>query len=326
MAPYHDHNAEQVGTADRADGERAIALVPIRTRSSPSRYKLVRDARAAGAVVPIPGPSAVIAALTLAGLPTERSPSSASCRQREAAADRQGRRLKARCLLRERPELDDALRRAEGGATEAAPSRASQQALRRPGPAPCRTSPRFMPSSAQANRHRLRPTREAAQAARRDRRGAARRHDPLSRARRGRVAERLGVPKRTVYAGRRCSMSGAGGAGRRAPKVSRLVARPTLRILARRWGARPWAKSIDRPARPGHASSRSRRAPTTKIRRARRRYAGAGWSPRPRPSRPLRARATIANRCSVHRPWRLPRQSATSRRDDKRKLKAKYRP
>ena len=36
-------------------------------------YKLVRDARAAGvAIVTIPGPSAVIAALTLAGLPTDR--------------------------------------------------------------------------------------------------------------------------------------------------------------------------------------------------------------------------------------------------------------
>ena len=36
-------------------------------------YKLVRDARAAGiAVTTIPGPSAVVAALTLAGLPTDR--------------------------------------------------------------------------------------------------------------------------------------------------------------------------------------------------------------------------------------------------------------
>jgi len=76
MAPYHDHNAEQVrpGLIARMASE-AIALVSDAGTPliSDPGYKLVRDARAAGVpVVTIPGPSAVIAALTLAGLPTDR--------------------------------------------------------------------------------------------------------------------------------------------------------------------------------------------------------------------------------------------------------------
>ncbi len=76
MTPYHDHNADRVrpGLVARL-GAQAIALVsdggtPL---ISDPGYKLVRDARAAGhAVVTIPGPCAAIAALTLAGLPTDR--------------------------------------------------------------------------------------------------------------------------------------------------------------------------------------------------------------------------------------------------------------
>jgi 16S rRNA (cytidine1402-2'-O)-methyltransferase len=76
MAPYHDHNAERVrpGLIERMARE-AVALVSDAGTPliSDPGYKLVRDARAAGiAVVTIPGPSAVIAALTLAGLPTDR--------------------------------------------------------------------------------------------------------------------------------------------------------------------------------------------------------------------------------------------------------------
>ncbi len=76
MIPYHDHNADRVrpGLVARLGGE-AIALVSDAGTPliSDPGYKLVRDARAAGiAVVTIPGPSAVIAALTLAGLPTDR--------------------------------------------------------------------------------------------------------------------------------------------------------------------------------------------------------------------------------------------------------------
>jgi 16S rRNA (cytidine1402-2'-O)-methyltransferase len=76
MTPYHDHNADKVrpGLIERMRGE-AIALVSDAGTPliSDPGYKLVRDARAAGVnIVTIPGPSAVIAALTLAGLPTDR--------------------------------------------------------------------------------------------------------------------------------------------------------------------------------------------------------------------------------------------------------------
>jgi len=76
MAPYHDHNADKVrpGLIERMRGE-AVALVSDAGTPliSDPGYKLVRDARAAGVrIVTIPGPSAVVAALTLAGLPTDR--------------------------------------------------------------------------------------------------------------------------------------------------------------------------------------------------------------------------------------------------------------
>ena len=76
MTPYHDHNAEGVrpGLVARMASE-SIALVSDAGTPliSDPGYKLVRDARAAGHhVVTIPGPCAAIAALTLAGLPTDR--------------------------------------------------------------------------------------------------------------------------------------------------------------------------------------------------------------------------------------------------------------
>lgn len=76
MTPYHDHNAEAVrpGLVARM-ATQAVALVSDAGTPliSDPGYKLVRDARAAGhAVVTIPGPCAGIAALTLAGLPTDR--------------------------------------------------------------------------------------------------------------------------------------------------------------------------------------------------------------------------------------------------------------
>ncbi|MFN3945702.1 MAG: 16S rRNA (cytidine(1402)-2'-O)-methyltransferase [Allosphingosinicella sp.] len=76
MAPYHDHNADKVrpGLIARMASE-AVALVSDAGTPliSDPGYKLVRDARAAGiAVTTIPGPSALIAALTLSGLPTDR--------------------------------------------------------------------------------------------------------------------------------------------------------------------------------------------------------------------------------------------------------------
>ncbi len=76
MVPYHDHNAEEVrpGLIARM-ATHAVALVSDAGTPliSDPGYKLVRDARLAGhAVVTIPGPCAAVAALTLAGLPTDR--------------------------------------------------------------------------------------------------------------------------------------------------------------------------------------------------------------------------------------------------------------
>ena len=76
MTPYHDHNAEKVRPEliGRMANE-AVALVSDAGTPliSDPGYKLVRDARAAGiAVTTIPGPCAAVAALTVAGLPTDR--------------------------------------------------------------------------------------------------------------------------------------------------------------------------------------------------------------------------------------------------------------
>jgi 16S rRNA (cytidine1402-2'-O)-methyltransferase len=76
MQRYDDHSSD----AERARiveqlGDQAIALVSDAGTPliSDPGYKLVRAARAAGhAVHTVPGPSAAIAALTLAGLPTDR--------------------------------------------------------------------------------------------------------------------------------------------------------------------------------------------------------------------------------------------------------------
>ena len=76
MLPYHDHNADRVRPRliERLAGE-AIALVSDAGTPmiSDPGFKLVRDARAAGRrVTTLPGPCAAVAALTLAGLPTDR--------------------------------------------------------------------------------------------------------------------------------------------------------------------------------------------------------------------------------------------------------------
>ena len=76
MQAYHDHNADKVRPALLARmRDEAVALVSDAGTPliSDPGYKLVRDARAAGiAVTTIPGPCALVAALTLAGLPTDR--------------------------------------------------------------------------------------------------------------------------------------------------------------------------------------------------------------------------------------------------------------
>jgi 16S rRNA (cytidine1402-2'-O)-methyltransferase len=77
QTPYHDHNAATVRPkliARLADGA-AIALVSDAGTPliSDPGYKLVRAAQEAGhPVTALPGPSAVLAALTVAGLPTDQ--------------------------------------------------------------------------------------------------------------------------------------------------------------------------------------------------------------------------------------------------------------
>jgi len=76
MQAYHDHSsaADRERVLGRLAGE-AVALVSDAGTPliSDPGYKLVRAARAAGLPVhTLPGPSAAIAALTLAGLPTDR--------------------------------------------------------------------------------------------------------------------------------------------------------------------------------------------------------------------------------------------------------------
>ena len=76
MSRYDDHSSEAERSRIVARlGDEAVALVSDAGTPliSDPGYKLVRAARAAGhAVHTIPGPSAAIAALTLAGLPTDR--------------------------------------------------------------------------------------------------------------------------------------------------------------------------------------------------------------------------------------------------------------
>jgi len=76
LRPYHEHNAEEQRPRvlrDLADG-RAVALISDAGTPliSDPGFKLVREATAAGHdVTAVPGPSAALAALTVAGLPTD---------------------------------------------------------------------------------------------------------------------------------------------------------------------------------------------------------------------------------------------------------------
>jgi len=76
MTAYHDHSDDQLRERILGDlGTKAVALISDAGTPliSDPGYKLVRAARQAGhSIHTLPGPCAAIAALTLAGLPTDR--------------------------------------------------------------------------------------------------------------------------------------------------------------------------------------------------------------------------------------------------------------
>ncbi|MEX0644852.1 MAG: 16S rRNA (cytidine(1402)-2'-O)-methyltransferase [Parvularculaceae bacterium] len=76
-APYHDHNADRVRPAILKKLEAGARICLVSDAGTPlisdPGYKLVREARDRGVnVIPLPGPSAAIAALSAAGAPTDR--------------------------------------------------------------------------------------------------------------------------------------------------------------------------------------------------------------------------------------------------------------
>ena len=77
LIPYNDHNGPQMRPKILARLERGQAVALVSDAGTPlvsdPGYKLVREAIAASAnIVALPGPSAVLAGLTLSGLPSDR--------------------------------------------------------------------------------------------------------------------------------------------------------------------------------------------------------------------------------------------------------------
>jgi len=77
LVAYHDHNDDYVSNkfVDSLSAGQSIALISDAGTPliSDPGYKLVKLARESGlSVIPIPGPSAITAALSVAGLPTDR--------------------------------------------------------------------------------------------------------------------------------------------------------------------------------------------------------------------------------------------------------------
>ena len=77
LIPYNDHNGPQMRPKILARLEQGQAVVLVSDAGTPlvsdPGYKLVREVIAAGvAIVALPGPSAVLAGLTLSGLPSDR--------------------------------------------------------------------------------------------------------------------------------------------------------------------------------------------------------------------------------------------------------------
>jgi 16S rRNA (cytidine1402-2'-O)-methyltransferase len=96
LTPYHDHNAAEARPRllTRLANGQAIALVSDAGTPliSDPGYKLVRAAREAGhTVTALPGPSSILAALSVAGLPTDRFffegflPAKSAARQKRVA-------------------------------------------------------------------------------------------------------------------------------------------------------------------------------------------------------------------------------------------------
>src|SRR5689334_9315230 len=118
LTPYHEHNAASARPKllSRLSNGEAVALVSDAGTPliSDPGYKLVRAAQEAGhAVTSIPGPSALLAALTNAGLPTDRFffegflPAKAS--QRSARIAQLARMPATLVLFESGPRLADAL-------------------------------------------------------------------------------------------------------------------------------------------------------------------------------------------------------------------------
>src|SRR5713226_5924596 len=77
LTPYHDHNAAQARPKLLARLGEGAAIALVSDAGTPlisdPGYKLVREARTAGlSVMALPGASAVLTALTVAALPTDR--------------------------------------------------------------------------------------------------------------------------------------------------------------------------------------------------------------------------------------------------------------
>ena len=77
LSSYHDHNAATAGPALLRRLQRGERIALVADAGTPlvsdPGYRLVRACAEAGiAVIPVPGPSAVMAALCISGLPTDR--------------------------------------------------------------------------------------------------------------------------------------------------------------------------------------------------------------------------------------------------------------
>jgi 16S rRNA (cytidine1402-2'-O)-methyltransferase len=93
LTPYHEHNAQSARPKLLEQLERGAAIALVSDAGTPlisdPGFKLVREALAQGTpVFPIPGPSAVLAALVSSGLPTDRFLFAGFLPPREAARRR----------------------------------------------------------------------------------------------------------------------------------------------------------------------------------------------------------------------------------------------